>query len=180
MRYTIEQMDPADYLASSYYERWLGVIETGLLEAGVVSREQLEARTGYYRDNPSATLPRREDPAQIERALARIRERQVLNRPDGLAPRFAVGDRVRARNIHPHGHTRLPRYARGKRGWIERLYGIHAFQDTDLEGKPVGGAQAVYCVRFAGEELWGASTEAHSEVYLDLWDSYLEPDGDLA
>jgi nitrile hydratase len=175
MRYTIERMDPAAYLASGYYERWLGVIEAGLVEAGVVSPEQLAARLAYYRDNPLAMVPRRENPGQIERALARIREPQVLNRPDGLAPRFKVGDRVCARNLNPLGHTRLPRYVRGRYGLVARVYGIHDFQDTDPQGHPVGGAQAVYSVRFAGEELWGPSAETHSEVYLDLWDSYLEP-----
>jgi nitrile hydratase len=180
MRYRIERMDPADYLASSYYERWLDAIETGLIEAGVVSREQLAGRIAYYKDNPSATVPRRENPAQIERALARIREPQVLNRPGGLAPRFQVGDRVRARNIHPVGHTRLPRYVRGKLGQVSRLLGIHDFQDTDPHGQRIGEPQAVYSVCFTGEELWGPSAEANSEIYLDLWDSYLESDGEPA
>jgi nitrile hydratase len=177
-RYTIEHMDPAHYLASSYYEHWLVNLEAGVVDVGLATREELAARAANFRDHPGATVPRREDPGQVERAISRVHEPEVLDRPDGAAPRFTVGDRVRARNVHPLGHTRLPRYVRGKRGQVASLVGIHDFQDTDPHGQRIGGAQAVYNVRFAGEELWGESAEAGSEVYVDLWDSYLEPDPD--
>jgi nitrile hydratase len=177
-RYAIERMDPAHYLASSYYEHWLVWVETAIVDSGLATREELAARAAYYRENPDAAVPRREDPAQVERALAHIRAPEVLDRPGGSAPRFQVGDRVRARNVHPRGHTRLPRYVRGKRGQVASLVGIHDFQDRNPDGQRIGGPQAVYSVRFAGDELWGPSAEARSEVYLDLWDSYLEPDPD--
>jgi nitrile hydratase len=77
--------------------------------------------------------------------------------------------------MHPLGHTRLPRYVRGRRGTIARFHGIQEFPDTPADGHPTP-PQAVYSVRFAARELWGESGEQRSDVYLDLWDSYLEPD----
>jgi nitrile hydratase len=87
--------------------------------------------------------------------------------------RFDVGQRVRARNLNPPGHTRLPRYARGKRGTIIRRHGVHVFPDTNahfLGEQP----QHLYSVRFAAPELWGDGAAPRDAVYLDLWDSYLE------
>jgi hypothetical protein len=91
-----------------------------------------------------------------------------------VAARFQVGQRVRARNMHPVGHTRLPRYARGKFGTIDRDHGVFVFPDTNahfLGEKP----QHVYSVRFAARELWGNQAAPQDSVYLDMWDDYLEP-----
>jgi nitrile hydratase len=91
-----------------------------------------------------------------------------------VAPRFQAGQRVRARNINPVGHTRLPRYARGKLGAIDRDHGVFVFPDTNahyLGEKP----QHVYSVRFAARELWGQQAAQQDSVYLDLWDDYLDP-----
>jgi nitrile hydratase len=88
--------------------------------------------------------------------------------------RFGVGDRVRTRNLHPLGHTRLPRYARAKVGVIERDQGVWVFPDTNAMGqgkKP----QHLYSVRFSARELWGPSASPRDSVYLDLWDDHLDP-----
>src|SRR5207247_2386251 len=88
-------------------------------------------------------------------------------------PRFRIGQRVRARNLHPIGHTRLPRYARGRTGVIERQRGVQAFPDTsvyELGANP----QHVYSVRFAARELWGEQASPNDAVYIDLWEDYLE------
>jgi nitrile hydratase len=91
-----------------------------------------------------------------------------------VAPRFQLGQRVHARNINPVGHTRLPRYARGKTGTIHRDHGVFVFPDTNaqlLGEKP----QHVYSVRFAARELWGEQSPVQDSVYVDMWDDYLEP-----
>ena len=44
--------------------------------------------------------------------------------------KFKAGDRVRAKNIHPATHTRLPRYVRGHVGVVERDHGCHVFPDS--------------------------------------------------
>ena len=92
----------------------------------------------------------------------------------GAEARFAPGDAVVARDIHAEGHTRLPRYARGKRGVIDRVHGVFVFPDSNAKGQ---GEQpgVLYSVRFSGDELWGAAGHGRDALYLDLWDAYLDP-----
>ena len=92
---------------------------------------------------------------------------------EAVAPRFRVGDRVVVRNLHPAGHTRVPRYVRGKTGIVDRDHGVFVFPDTSAHGqgdKP----QHVYCVRFAARELWGSSASERETLYIDLWDDYMD------
>ena len=174
-RYALEVLPPAEYLADSYYERWLRRAELRHLELGNITQEELDARIAYYREHPNAPVPRNTNPESMERARQRfLRRPEPLHQPDGAPPRFKVGDAVVTKNMHPAGHTRLPRYARGKRGVIARVHGSHSFPDTNAHGlgpQP----QGIYSVRFEAEELWGESADGRGSVYLDLWDSYLEP-----
>ena len=85
-----------------------------------------------------------------------------------------AGQKVRARNTHPAGHTRLPRYVRGHVGSVELNRGVQAFPDTNVYGRGKN-PQHVYSVRFAARELWGEEASSSDSVYLDLWDDYLEP-----
>lgn len=98
----------------------------------------------------------------------------VAHRVIETEPRFHAGQRVRARNIHPAGHTRLPRYARGKTGVVDRIHGGYVFPDTTAHGLGEN-PQYVYSVRFAARELWGEQASPRDSVYVDLWDDYLEP-----
>src|SRR5262249_24802193 len=96
------------------------------------------------------------------------------NRNVPAVARFQTGEHVRARNINPLTHTRLPRYARGRTGIIARAHGVFAFPDTNAQGlgeKP----QHLYSVRFAARDLWGDQANPKDSVYLDMWDDYLEP-----
>jgi nitrile hydratase subunit beta len=71
------------------------------------------------------------------------------------------------------GHTRLPRYVRGKIGTIERNADVEELQDSDIQG--LGAKQQqVYTVRFAARELWGEQANQHDSVYADMWAGYLE------
>ena len=103
-----------------------------------------------------------------------VHTRSASSRDGGSAPRFRSGDSVRVRNLHSSGHTRLPRYVRGKLGAIARLHGIHDFHDEAPEGAP-NPPQPVYSIRFEAEELWGEAAEGRQSLYLDMWESYLEP-----
>lgn len=92
----------------------------------------------------------------------------------GVVPRFREGDRIVTRNIHPEGHTRLPRYARGKEGVIHRVHGVFVFADANAMGlgeQP----QYLYSVRFAARALWGETASERDSLYLDLWDPHLDP-----
>jgi nitrile hydratase subunit beta len=166
-RHAIERIPPAQYLASSYYERWLAAAETLLAERGVVTREELLAKE-------DASV----DPALIAEAVPVRGPAPVKDKSQKKPPRarFAKGDRVRGRNLNPSGHTRLPRYVRGKSGVVARDWGVFDFADTKAHragSKP----QHCYSVAFDARELWGNSTKANSRerVYIDLWEDYLEP-----
>ena len=96
------------------------------------------------------------------------------DRPAQTPARFAVGDRVMTKVMHPAGHTRLPRYARGKRGFVERVHGAHVFPDSSAAGQGEN-PQWLYTVRFSGPELWGEEADPNLVVSIDAWESYLEP-----
>jgi nitrile hydratase len=91
-----------------------------------------------------------------------------------VAPKFKAGDGVVARNLNPSGHTRLPRYLRGKSGTIEKDHGVFGLPDTMAHG---GGEtpQHVYCVRFSAREVWDTSASPRDSYYVDMWDDYLDP-----
>jgi nitrile hydratase len=173
-RYNIEQMPPAEYLNTSYYEKWLQARLKGFIDAGVLTEEEFAARLAQYRHHPALPVPHREEPERVGETMERLLSWRSPRREQEKVPRFRVGDPVRARNMHPPAHTRLPRYVRGKRGTVTRYYGVYDLQDT-LPAGVKRPAQPLYAVRFDGQELWGESAEAKSVVYLDMWESYLEP-----
>ena len=167
-RYEIELIPPADYLRMSYYERWLARLVQLMIKRGLVTREEVEA------GRSAAGSPKAEPPLTAERVPTMVRSGALASRDVPVSARFEVNQRVRARTMHPAGHTRLPRYVRGKIGTVERDHGIYVFPDTNalfLCENP----QHVYSVRFAARELWGDQASPRDAVYLDLWDDYLEP-----
>lgn len=174
-RYSREVMPPADYLATTYYEHWLYGLDRLLEEKGFVSRDEVVARERAVAAGqaPAVTAAPAEGalrPAGVARFL---QNRKAARMPDDVPPKFKPGDRVRTRNINPLGHTRLPRYARGRHGVIDRDHGVFIFPDTHAAGlgrKP----QHVYSVRFAAQELWGAEASPRDAIYADLWDDYLD------
>jgi nitrile hydratase len=167
-----EQMPPAEYLATSYYEHWLFGLERLLVKHGFVTAEELAAQAT---DAPVAREPAAlQDGALRPDGVTRmLSNRRAARRDAPVAPKFEVGAAVRARNIHPTGHTRVPRYVRGRCGVVAIDHGVFVFPDTHAAGegdKP----QHVYSVRFAARELWGPDASPRDSVYVDLWDDYLE------
>jgi nitrile hydratase len=139
-RHAQERLQPAQYLRSSYYERWLAALENLVKETG-----------------------------------ARVREESLTEtRPEAL---FRPGDRVVAKNINPRGHTRLPRYARGKHGVVESVHGPFKLPDTNAHHRSLDW-EPVYTVVFHARELWGDQAEPRQRVSIDLSQSYLEEDGE--
>jgi nitrile hydratase subunit beta len=156
-RFAIERMPPAHYLQAPYYERWLTALATLLVEKGVITREELVRRAGG-----SFPLSQPVPPLRLPTATR------------SQAPRFGVGDSVVVRNEHPGGHTRCPRYVRGKRGTVVRVDGAFRLPDVAAH-REVPCAEPAYSVRFAARELWGKDAAATESVHVDLWESYLEP-----
>ena len=173
-RHNIETMEPLHYLQSSYYEKWLHARVKGLIDSGVLTADELKDRETLYRDRPNTPMPRLEDPERVQTVLANLRTHRSPRRDVDAQPQFDIGDPVRVRNLHPPGHTRLPRYVRGKRGVVVRFYGFQDVQDAQLPGV-AAEPQAVYAVQLAARELWGDGAEANSTVCIDMWESYLEP-----
>lgn len=167
-RHARESLHPADYYASSYYEIWIKAAESLLVRHGFVTREELA--DGRARGK-GATPKRVISAADVGPILKRG---GPSNRDVAARPRFKPGDRVRTKVMHPLGHTRLPRYARGKVGTVEALHGGHVFPDTNAMGQGEN-PQHLYTVVFDGREIWGPESDPRLKVSIDAWESYLEP-----
>jgi len=166
-RYAIELLSPSVYLGSSYYERWLLRNVRLLAERGLVTADEIAAGHALQ---PARSIDRgRFTLADVER----VTRRGSYGRAAPAAARFKVGDRVRAKNIHPKTHTRLPRYARGHVGMVERLHGAHVFPDSIVAGKGED-PQWLYTVRFDARELWGTDADPTVKVSIEAFEPYLE------
>ena len=168
-RFARERQHPVDYLRHTYYENWFAGIKTLLLEAGLVTQEELD--TGESTGMISSELKPRVLAVEVANQVP-SRMGQVLM-PDEAPQKFAIGDRVVAKNRHHSNHTREPRYLRGHVGVVHEHYGTQLFPDLKTQGIHKGGH--LYCVRFEAAELWGESANTQSAVYADLWEDYLEP-----
>lgn len=166
-----EQMPPAEYLATTYYEHWLFGLERLLVEHGLVTADEIaRARRGELAPAGGGLQDGALRAAGVERML---RNRRAARLDDPVAPKFRVDQAVVARNLHPTGHTRVPRYVRGRRGVVAIDHGVFIFPDSHAAGegkKP----QHVYTVRFTARELWGPAASPRDTVCVDLWDDYLE------
>ena len=160
LRYSMERIPPLQYLASPYFVHWLDGIERLLLEKGYVTPEELAS------GRSSSPLPQNRRPAGPP-------SQHPVPPPPASPPRFKVGDRIRARNLNPRTHTRLPRYVRGRLGTVAACPGAFEFADSIAQGKR-GDLQHVYSVRFEGSELWGPDAGPKDAVYIDLYESYVE------
>jgi nitrile hydratase len=159
-----EEMPPAEYLATGYFERWVYSTERGLLENGVIAPGEVEAM--IERLLAGEEVRRTSDPAQVERLLEALTDVPTL--PQAVDPRFTVGDRVRVKRMRPPGHNRSPRYLRGVEGVVERV------QCNDR--RPGAGSEPVYLVAFDAADVWGADAD-RGQVLADFWEGYLEAAG---
>ncbi|MDE2356524.1 MAG: nitrile hydratase subunit beta [Alphaproteobacteria bacterium] len=166
-RFHRESLPATDYLPMPYYGRWFAALTDLLVKQGLISAQELSSG----RADPAAP---RATPVNAKAMVARLNLGGPAHRPQVRPPRFAVGDKVRARHLNPPGHTRLPRYARGHVGVIARLHGVHVLPDSNAHGRGED-PQPLYQVRFDACELWGDRAQAPSLVHLDLWEPYLEP-----
>ncbi len=166
-RHARESLHPVDYLSSSYYEVWLKGLEKLLVARGLATPRELAEGRALGPSKP--TKP----PLAAGAVATALAEGTPYDRPQTSSARFSVGDDVRALNVHPKGHTRLPRYVRGRRGRVEKIHGVFVFPDAnahDLGECP----QWLYSVRFSSQELWGGDGDRNLDVSVDAWESYLE------
>jgi nitrile hydratase subunit beta len=168
LRHQIERIPAAEYLRMSYYEKWLSAVTERLVQSGLITRTEVES------GEPARGSRKATPPLTAAQVPAMLRSGALASRDVSVKPHFHPGQRVRARNINPVGHTRLPRYARGKLGTVDRDHGVYVFPDT-IAHSADENPQHVYSVRFTAQELWGDQASPRDSVYLDLWDDYLEP-----
>ena len=161
-RHGIERLAPVDYLTLGYYGRWRAALERLLVERGVLAAGDVDAKVAGRPTSAVATSASPPSPAY------------GFERPGGSPPRFRVGDPVRARVVSPAGHTRLPRYAAGRRGTVVAVRAAYVFPDSNAAGRGEC-PQHLYNVRFDGTELWGTDAEAATALHIDLFEPYLEP-----
>jgi nitrile hydratase beta subunit len=166
-RHALDRQSPMNYIADGYYGRWCHAAETLLVDSSIIAQGAVEARARNLRGENVEELawPEPNKPDYAPTAAGSLRE---VTQP----PPFAVGDRVRAKDIHPPKHTRLPRYTRGREGVIDRIQPAALLPDTHatFEGE---NPQHVYSVRFDSHELWGPDAEDFT-LNIDMWESYLE------
>ena len=162
-----EGLPPQVYLSVSYYKRWALGLERLVLEHGLATAEELAA--GHALE-PAKKLKRTLSSAEIDKVMTR----GTYSRPTRAPARFKPGDRVRAKNINPETHTRLPRYARGHVGTVESVRGCHVFPDTVTTGRGED-PQWLYTVVFDGRELWGETYDPTVRISVEAWEPYLEP-----
>ncbi|WP_432559725.1 nitrile hydratase subunit beta [Granulicoccus sp. GXG6511] len=157
-RHTRESLPPATYLGSSYYRIWLLALLDNL------------AATRLLDDDATTALSW----SQID---AGLRSGTPYDRPTERPARFSIGQTVRTRTINPPGHTRLPRYARGKVGRIVLWHGGHVFPDRNavpVGERGPGTGEQLYTVEFTGTELWGPDADPRLRVSIDAFEPYLE------
>lgn len=166
-RFERESLPPEVYLSSSYYKKWFLALEKHLDALGMAGRDEVAAAHAL---RPGAPLKRGKFTTND---VPRIMVRGSFGR-DAAAPAiFKPGDRVRAKNINPATHTRLPRYVRGHSGIVERINGCHVFPDTAAHGQGEN-PQWLYTVVFEGRDLWGDDADPTLKVSVDAFEPYLE------
>jgi nitrile hydratase subunit beta len=166
-RFGIESLPPADYIGMSYYQKWHTALAGRMINSGMVTQDEIDK--GRAVEGTTKTVP----PLIAANVEAFVSGGGSYRRNENVPARFRTSQRVRAKNINPPGHTRLPRYARGKIGMVTRDYGVFVFPDTNAEFKGEK-PQHLYSVRFAARELWGDQAKPKDTVMIDMWDDYLE------
>ncbi len=167
-RYAQERLPPAVYLGVSYYRRWELGMELNVVERGLAGADEIAA--GHALRAGKALL-RKLTPELGGKGAGRGTFARETNRP----ALFKVGDRVRAKNIHPKTHTRLPRYVRNHVGEVVLMHGCHVFPDALARALENENPQWLYTVRFDGRELWGPDADPMLKVSVDAFEPYLEP-----
>ena len=166
-RYSREKLPPHIYLNASYYQRWLLAMSQMLLDHGLIDADELAAGHAL---RPGAALKRGPfTPADVKRVMSR----GTFGRSAQALARFKAGDPVRARNLHPQTHTRLPRYVRGHAGVVERVQGYHVFPDVAASAQGEQ-PQWLYTVVFSGRELWGSEADPALRVSIEAFEPYLD------
>ncbi|MBS37389.1 MAG: nitrile hydratase subunit beta [Thiotrichales bacterium] len=164
-RHAIERLPPHLYLSYSYFERWLYSLTTTLLDGDLVTLDEVLSGKAASDSTPRSDA--------LDADAIHPYERETYQRDVEVLPGFQIGDVVHTGNPHPAGHTRLPRYARDKPGWIHLHHGAHVLPDSNAHGDGEAPTH-LYTVAFRAQDLWGPEASPKDKVYLDIWECHLE------
>ena len=165
-RHCRELIEPTDYLTRPYYDQWLQAYAAMMVNSGVATVEELASGKAK---TPASRLPPPMTASDVDEAR---RASRSFEREIDEPPVFAVGDNVRVKSHGVPGHTRLPAYARGRRGIVEARHGAHVFPDANAHGEKQ--AAPLYTVGFDMAELWPEAEGRRERVFLNMWEGYLE------
>lgn len=165
-RSSIEKLTPRQYLALSYYQRWVTSLADRGIEAALFTAEDVKA------GHAAPGSPKLTPPIKAEMIPVRFKTPRNYARPVDTKPMYKVGDKIRTVTDSPEGHTRLPRYARGRDGVIIHYHGATVFADSSANGNE--NPQHLYAVRFSARELWGQQGDPRDSITLDLYEPYFQ------
>lgn len=168
-RHARECQHPIDYLRNTYYENWLAGLQRLLVDSGLLTEAELQS------GSCGKGFPVQESVLTKKEVKKKLQEGKSVELPVAEPPKFVIGQEVMVVNRHPIGHTRAPRYTRGRRGTVIHHHGGHIFPDDHAMGNRTG--QHLYNVCFDATELWGQDNAGNEQVYVDLWESYLTSGG---
>ena len=170
-RAAIERIPPDVYLRTPYYALRLMRLEEELIKSGLVTEAELADPDGPVATSNAPNFR----PSTPEEAVAMLASDSSEELGAEVPPLFSVGDDIVVKNEHPKGHTRVPRYLRGRNGVVHRHHGVNEFQDHVEDDV---GQQHLYTVRFISSELWGSRAHPNDVVYAELWDYHLQAASD--
>jgi nitrile hydratase len=169
-RFARENRPADDYLGMTYYQIWLAGLERLMQERKLVEADEIAAGKSLHPATPVNQILTRDDVAAV------LNRGGPTERECTQPALFAPGDRVRARNMHPATHTRLPQYVRGHVGTIDLVHGCHVFPDSNSRGAGED-PQWLYTVTFAAADLWPDAPDPALTISVDAWEPYLERAG---
>ena len=173
LRTGAEGLNPFDYFKYRYYEKWLGGISGFFVDSGYVSKAELDAKTTEYLENLEAPLPDGGEPAIDEQVIEYLRVGDSPKCEVEVQPKFKVGDVVTVKNPPPVAHCKLPGYLRTKQGIVDEVY-EGAYNYYFPTGDGVGEPMPIYNVKFNSHEIWDNLTEPNTEIYVQIFEAYLE------
>jgi nitrile hydratase subunit beta len=174
LRAGAEDMNPFEYFKFRYYEKWLGGISKFFVDEGYITAQELKEKEAFYRSNPDAALPERPNPALSKQIDTYLHTGDSPRHERKSAPRFSVGDTVRAADPVHVDHSRLPGFLRNKSGRVEVIY-PDAYSYFISTGDGIGEPMPVYSVAFDAADIWGAKkSEPNTTICADLFEAYVQ------
>ncbi|MCS4096687.1 nitrile hydratase subunit beta [Rhizobium sp. BK176] len=166
-RHCRELIVPTDYLTRPYFDQWITTLAAQLVDEGYLTLQEIRSGASFFVPKPAYPA----DTAEASRAY--VKEPKSYAREMSATALFAPGDSVRCSSLGSAGHTRLPGYVRGRQGVVHAHHGGHVLPDASAHGSTK--AEHLYTVGFEASKLWPEAEHAIDQVFVDLWESYLEP-----